>query len=244
MIYRLMHSFFSRCLRRSGYTLVRTYRMPVFGLDILRILILCLFQKERDNFYFVQIGANDGVGDDPVASSVRHLGLKGLFVEPLPSAFSQLQKNYADIGGLAFENAAIGNVDGAIELFVPEGADRNSRLSQKASMSAAVVKNHVGVGRLEKLSVPSITMSTLLDKHQIRHISLLVVDTEGFDFEIVKQLLSETELRPSIVQYELVHLSRAEREAGRRLLEECGYRFQENWKDMIAVRKDEPDWLQ
>ena len=61
---------------------------------------------------------------------------------------------------------------------------------------------------LSKLSiekVKGISWDMLLKKYKIQNINLLVIDTEGYDFEILKQINFKTVL-PDFIFYEHSHL--------------------------------------
>ena len=49
-----------------------------------------------NNLFFLQIGANDGVSDDPINALVRKYNWSGILVEPGSEAFIDLQNNYKD----------------------------------------------------------------------------------------------------------------------------------------------------
>src|SRR5262245_2272082 len=59
------------------------------------------------DWFFVNIGANDGVSNDPVYPFLREYGWRGIAVEPLTPRFEELQRNYAPFPGVALERAAI-----------------------------------------------------------------------------------------------------------------------------------------
>jgi len=61
----------------------------------------------RPGFFFVNIGANDGVVADPTYPFIERYGWKGIAVEPVPYVFEQLQRNYAHLDGVILENAAV-----------------------------------------------------------------------------------------------------------------------------------------
>src|SRR5262249_56046547 len=58
-------------------------------------------------FFFVNIGANDGVSNDPIYPFLREYGWSGIVVEPLAPMLEELRRNYHDIPGIVFEQAAI-----------------------------------------------------------------------------------------------------------------------------------------
>ena len=53
---------------------------------------------------------------------------------------------------------------------------------------------------VEEVTVPCLTLPTLLRKRGIQGVNPLQVDTEGFDCEIVRMAL-DAELRPQIINY-------------------------------------------
>jgi Methyltransferase FkbM domain len=69
-------------------------------------------------FFFLQVGAYDGVIDDPLHERVREGNWHGILVEPQPSHFRRLLESYAGIEGLTFVNAAISEERGLRRMFV------------------------------------------------------------------------------------------------------------------------------
>lgn len=82
--------------------------MPEFEhlFDVLSLVVEKYLAKQKP-FFFVQIGTNDGIQDDPVRKLILTHKLPGLFVEPTPDIFSLLCRNYADLPQLQFANVAI-----------------------------------------------------------------------------------------------------------------------------------------
>src|SRR6266481_6003650 len=70
----------------------------------LEFVIAHLMLQKKDLF-FIQIGANDGVSNDPLYKFVIEYGWAGILVEPLPQVFEVLRRNYADKPNLKFLNA-------------------------------------------------------------------------------------------------------------------------------------------
>jgi FkbM family methyltransferase len=62
----------------------------------------------RPGFFFVNIGANDGVVADPIYPFIAKYGWRGIAVEPVPYVFEQLRQNYAGFD-VILENAAVSN---------------------------------------------------------------------------------------------------------------------------------------
>jgi len=82
-----------------------------------------------------------------------------------------------------------------------------------------------------------LSLQTLLAKHRIDHVDLVQVDTEGFDYEILK-MLWETPLRPPIINFESAHMSRDDKLACAEMLKRDGYRYLNiRHFDTLAVRQ-------
>ena len=83
--------------------------------------ILNEFSKSRGGrVSFVQIGANDGLRNDPIREFIVRDPWTGVLIEPLPSVFELLKENYAWLAGrrsLAFENPAISTSESSLSLY-------------------------------------------------------------------------------------------------------------------------------
>jgi FkbM family methyltransferase len=197
----------------------------------------------RNDFFVLQIGANDGHSDDPIAAIVRARPLRALMVEPVPRMFDLLTAHYRDYPNVACENCAIGHEDGIATLYhvrpepsLPEYVRRLASFRRDV-----ILKQRRGVPNIgdyiETLQVPTLSLTTLIAKHGIDHIDLLQVDTEGFDYEILKMLWS-TPLRPPIINFESAHLSRSDKLACAEMLKRDGYRYVSVGQfDTLAVRQ-------
>jgi hypothetical protein len=73
----------------------------------------------------------------------------------------------------------------------------------------------------------------LLEKHGIRTIDLLHLDTEGYDYEIIKQVNFRT-FNPRIILYETVHLTDADRARCSEYLMSQGYNLINSYVDTLA----------
>ncbi len=99
-----------------GYDIVRRLVKPPNSLNLLDLAILAVIQDQKD-FFFLQIGANDGILEDPLRSLILARHLEGVLVEPLPDKFAELQRNYAHEKQLRFENCAVAKKNGECSLF-------------------------------------------------------------------------------------------------------------------------------
>ena len=235
-------SLIKSTLRKYGYDIVRYAQVPNRSFPVLPLIVKNQLATKLP-FFFVQIGANDGVLDDPLRDLIIEYHLAGLLIEPLPDFFEKLRKNYKDQPQLIFENIAIATKEA---LFTMYRVKSDARVLKEWHGMASFEKKHL-LGEkipdkyIEPYVVQALTLQTVLTKHHIDQIDLLQVDTEGYDGEIVRSTLNSGFL-PKIINYEQVHLSSAERTACKQLLTEKGYYFLDVGKDTLAVHEACINW--
>jgi FkbM family methyltransferase len=234
-IVRYLKLFLQSVAGRFGYRIERIADLGHAQIDVFDILISQL-AASRPDFFFIQIGANDGVSDDPLRHYVVRHHWRGLLVEPQPRAFAELTKNYSGETQLLFENAAISDSDGEVELF-SASAEADPAMRLIVSMDRALVQRWVGYSvPLVIERVKAVSVETLLARHGVEHVDLLQIDAEGFDFEIIKMFDAVGKL-PVLVQFEHLMLSNVEREACFRFLSERGYRLSRADINTVAYRQ-------
>ena len=225
-----------RLLQRRGYCVS-------FGEPATFTGILSAFDNRKGEFFFVQIGAYDGMKSDPIQASVRGSRWRGILVEPQPDAFERLKRNYANIPNLIFENVAIAACEGFLPLY--RLRDEFSHLFHgDHRMLSSFDREHVlkhltervdAEIALETYLVQCVTLSGLFAKYAIEKVDLLQIDAEGYDYEILK-LVDFPAGKPRIIHFEHAHLGSAERGECIQLLLSHGYRVVTGAYDMIAFQ--------
>ncbi|MGH2976216.1 MAG: FkbM family methyltransferase [Solirubrobacterales bacterium] len=155
----------------------------------------------------------------------------------MPSIFERLRRNYRGRDGIAFENAAITEMDGPVPFYhVPDGppwATEFGSLSRaevvqtldatrKYATEAADVAFPDLSDQIERIEVPGLTFESLCGKHGIERLDLLLIDAEGYDWEIIKGIDFALH-RPRLLIFESLHFSLEERGQSRAHLEGLGY---------------------
>lgn len=233
-----VRSLVRRTVNRLGYDIVRYAETCEHPLNVLALAVRD--QLARDpSFFFVQVGANDGVRSDPLRPLVLQHGLPGLLIEPLPDEFARLRHNYADQPQLRFENCAIAETDGTRDLFrmrrdapVPDWAHGLASFHADHLTSIVSMKQYV-----ERVPVPTKTLATVFAEHDVPAVSLLQVDVEGYDYAVVR-LAFQAGCFPCIVHYEHCNLTPGDKVECQRLLKRHNYRFSEVGRDTLAIRQD------
>lgn len=165
--------------------------------------------------FFVQVGANDGQGEDPLRRQLARRRWSGIMVEPVPYVFERLVHNVGDNPRVALENAAIADADTTRPIYflapAEPGADLPDYYDKLGSFDRDVLLKQRDVipdidARVRSLDVPCLTFESLCTKHRVERIDLVQIDTEGYDFEIIK-LIDLDRWRPKVVMFENFHMT-------------------------------------
>ncbi|WP_337175855.1 FkbM family methyltransferase [Paludisphaera sp.] len=239
----MIRQVIQRSANAFGYKIVRTGGDIGKSIDVFGLLVQQRFTSCGRDAVVIQIGANDGKSNDPVGKYIDRYHWRGLLVEPHPKTFKKLVERYRGEDQVMFENAAVGGIDGTMEFFcfredpiVPEWA------SQLASLRRDILMRHLSVVKHRKdlvtsIQVPVMTFSTLLERHGVDRFDVLVIDTEGYDYEVLKSVDFRAH-RPSIVFYEHSHLKGGDLGRARSLLADAGYQLCSVGGDTIAYLEE------
>ncbi len=206
------------------------------------------YSKKIDNFFFIQIGSNDGFSGDPIHRIIIKYRWDGILIEPVKYIFKRLIQNYRkrapDIyKRLIFENVAISNKNQYRNLYrlkrnlkgMPRWYEQIGSFDKKT-----VLKNKRIIANIEKYlvveKVRCITFKELIKRNKVKKIDLLHLDTEGFDYEIIK-LIDFTKLKPKMIFYEHMHLNKKDVKECENLLKDQGYSLTTNKSDTLAILK-------
>lgn len=195
---------------------------------------------------FVQIGANDGLRNDPVREFVVRDEWNGVFIEPLPTVFSALQQNYRYLTSrrkLAFENVAI-SADTTPLPFYTFQEEYLQRLSAEARLDmlrkSSFDREHVAKfarhpDELRQVDVPCTSITRIIEQHfPLGMLDLLVIDAEGHETTILRSIDFST-ARISAIFFESRHLG-PDREPIMNLLKVHGYIVREAGDDAFAAK--------
>jgi len=196
---------------------------------------------------FIQIGANNGLMDDPIREHVIKRNWKGVMVEPVPHLFNELKQNYRLYKDhLIFENAAISGVCGKMDFYRLRKCDDRDLphwYEGIGSFDKEVVLSHRQYIQdfdelLVKEQVATINFETLIKRHNLKKVHVLHIDVEGCDFELLK-LAPIKALGIEFIMFEHRHLSKSDYKAAVLMLKKLGFvvRPHTYHGDTIAVHK-------
>lgn len=237
---RLVKDAIKGFFHRFGYDIVRLGHNCDAPFNLLELVVRA-YVSAHERFYFVQIGANNGIRGDHLYPLVLAHHFQGLLVEPLPDQFEALRRNYAAEPQVKFENCAIANEEGSCPLYrfrraaaVPDWAYGMASFDKR---HLTKFENTAALGPyIEAVSVSTMTFASLMAKHGIRDVSLLDIDTEGYDYEILKMAFAAG-CFPPIINFEHQHLRGPALVACHQALVKHRYQYVNYGRDTLALRQ-------
>ncbi|PID92057.1 MAG: methyltransferase FkbM [Bacteroidetes bacterium] len=202
------------------------------------------YRHLHPDFYFVQIGANDGVSFDPIYELVMREQLRGIALEPLPDIFLKLQENYAGNPRVELVNAAIHKNEKQLPIYRVD--PKAGGLPEWVKGIGSFNKDHhklsqIDSGLIITETVQCMSLPELIDSYAISHIDLLQIDTEGYDCEIIA-MIDFSVMKPGIISFEHgIHdgiMSYEGYQHCQRLLMDQGYEIMTLKRDAIAYLRN------
>ena len=193
-------------------------------------LLFTRLSKLRRPVHCVQIGANDGLRDDPIHAHIERLGWQALLVEPVPHLYERLCDTYRGVAGVRCVHAAITETGETLPFYhLPPRDDQEDWHESLGSFRKEVLLSHRKSipdieSRLAEIAVPCLSLEALLAQESVTAVDLLVVDAEGYDFEILRAF-DFARYKPAMVYFEHKHLEAEKRAALRALLEAQGLKL-------------------
>jgi FkbM family methyltransferase len=195
-------------------------------------------------FYFLQIGAMDGVQYDPIHHLVKRYQWHGVLVEPLPENVKELKHNYRDIANLQFANVAI-DASAGIKTFyriLPEDIARSGLPEWCIGISSFSREHlvmhdqmHQGISHhIVETQVDALTLPELLQTYPLPRIDLLQIDVEGYDWVVLSQL-DFSIYKPRIINLEFARLSQEHKSQLLQRLFENHYMVTACELDLLAI---------
>ena len=202
--------------------------------------------KKKYKPFFIQIGANNGIINDPFHKFIIKYDLSGILIEPVPHLFDQLKKNYQNQKGVFFENVAIGNTQDHLTFYRVK-SDKHIYYDQLGSFNkATILKHKKNIPNLEELIIEEpvqvINFNTLVEKYKKKKIDILIMDTEGYDAEIIK-MIDFNNINFDLVIFESKHLSGVEHKLCMDLFQTHNFKAIVNNSDTLCIKNDFIDIL-
>jgi len=214
------------CIAATGHSILAKY----FKIESTKYFefLKCgfhLLENEKDSTVW-QIGAADGILVDPLRPLVVNHDPRDAMLEPNPHLFGRLKQNYARNKHITFINCALGSTPGHVKLNAvnPDKATLNNLPDWVLGISSFYTdRNAIGgltidetlkqsiQDNIEATTVEMIDPAGLLALTENRAPSIVVIDAEGMDGEILTSILNSG-IRPKIIRYEIQCMPKPEQE--------------------------------
>ena len=173
----------------------------------LKDILETLFKNKNIN-QLIQIGSNDGLRFDIVNEYIKRYSINCVLVEPIKTYYEELKQNYNDQKNVSFENLAI-SVNNEISYLykVKDSKTKyyDDHIKGIASFNKKHLKKHgVKSSHIEIEKINNITINELISKYGNK-VDLLIIDAEGYDGNIVIDLLENSDILPIII-FEYIHI--------------------------------------
>jgi len=217
--------------------------------EISRRLRAVVGRALHPEFFFVNVGANDGISNDPIYPFLCEHGWRGIAVEPLEDLFAELARNYRRFPGVILERAAISPDVRPLYYIAAAGTYERAWTKQVGSLDRDVLLQTIdrmrtyqfdGVvppdleQRIARVDVPCLTFDQLMEKHRAARADFINVDAEGLDYEIVRSI-DLPRWRPQILCIETAAMAPAHRDDLERRFAAHGYVFLEPFDVFSSV---------
>lgn len=224
-------------------------RWAEFG--VMALLLRPMIQA-NPQFQIVQIGANDGIANDPIHRAIVKNHPRTLLVEPQQAAFEKLKNLYATMPRVALSQVAIAAEAGVRPMYrpTPDAGLTETLRHEVASFSKEHVETHIRrlnrwpddrplpANSIEEEQVTTLPLRELLQQRGISRVDLLVIDVEGYDREIIEQYPFE-EISLQSILFEDAHMAEQEMRDLWRHLDKLGYDLVPLRFNTLAVRRDD-----
>ena len=208
------------------------------------------FSLTKKDVFFIQVGSNDGFQNDPIHKFIKKDKWNGVMIEPQQKAFSILNRIYKK-DNITVLNKAIDSINQKRKLYKLSFSDARwaaglssfnkshlENMIRNGSLSSIIKKENIKPP--ENLDdyitfelVDCINFETLIATNKIQKIDLIHIDTEGYDFQIIKNIdLKKTQ--PKLIIFERTHLSDSDYKNCESLLVSNGYKLTEYSADTVA----------
>lgn len=211
------------------------------------------FSKSRQKIRFIQVGSNDGIQHDPLHKFIIRDRWSGILTEPQPEAYQLLKKLYRGMDIVPLNAAVDSHVTGRILYRI--SFTRQRWASGLSSFNRSQIEKVIDSGYvderckkegiippadkadyIEEIQVPCMSFTEIAGSWLFEDgIDLLHIDTEGYDYEILKQF-DFVRNQPGMVIFEHSHLSSDDYSAAVTMLQSFGYTTTRLSSDTVAMK--------
>lgn len=169
----------------------------------------------NSNGAIIQVGSNDGISNDPLYESILQHKRQSYLIEPIDYLAEKLRSLHKFNSYVNVCQFAIHPTSNSVEFFcLPRDADIKMGdlwkpwFDQIGSFSRQhLIKHSPFIDPfIETIDIPCSTLSSFISGNKVKDISILHIDAEGFDLEVLGTIDLE-KIKPSMIMLEHKHLA-------------------------------------
>tara|TARA_Y200000002_G_scaffold370753_1_gene366620 strand:- start:17 stop:628 length:612 start_codon:yes stop_codon:yes gene_type:complete len=161
-------------------------------------------------FALVVLGAHIGVHIKDEITKIKNSSI--LLVEPVPHNLEAIKKNLSEFDNIYIEPVAISSINEKKNFYFVKNSSISKLKKHWASGIGSFNKSHLLNHKskrflikdedIEKVSIQTIRFKDLTKKYSITEIDKILIDVEGFEYEILNDIdLNETKINSILFEY-------------------------------------------
>ena len=184
-------------------------------------------------FGLVVLGAHIGIHIKDEISIIKDSSI--LLVEPVPHNISAIKENLKEFKNIHLEPVAVASVRETKDFFFVKATSINKLKKHWASGIGSFNKNHLLNHRtkrflieeddIDKIPIKTVKFEDLIEKYSITEIDKILIDIEGYEYEILKDM-DLKKVRINSILFEYKHFDGYQKTGEK--LEEILKKFEEN----------------
>ena len=184
-------------------------------------------------FGLVVLGAHIGIHIKDEISKIKDSSI--LLVEPVPHNISAIKENLKEFKNIHLEPVAVASVRETKDFFFVKATSINKLKKHWASGIGSFNKNHLLNHRtkrflieeddIDKIQIKTVKFEYLIEKYSITEIDKILIDIEGYEYEILRDMdLKKVQINSILFEYK--HFDGYQKTGEK--LEEILKKFEEN----------------
>ena len=184
-------------------------------------------------FGLVVLGAHIGIHIKDEISKIKDSSI--LLVEPVPHNISAINENLKEFKNIHLEPVAVSSARETKDFFFVKSTSINKLKKHWASGIGSFNKNHLLNHRtkrflieeddIDKIPIKTVKFEDLIDKYSITEIDKILIDIEGYEYEILRDM-DLKKVRINSILFEYKHFDGYQKTGEK--LEEILKKFEEN----------------
>ena len=164
-----------------------------------------------EKFDLIIIGANNGSGLEELILKQKN---KVLLIEPVNYNFQQLKNKFKNKDNITFENVGISDEKKQIKFYYVNENSIKKLGKEWASGIGSFKKKHlldhhgkrfkITESEIEEANIKIVTFDDIIKKYNINEIEYLFIDTEGYDYQIIRSI-NFNKIKINRIKFEYKH---------------------------------------